>query len=486
MIRRLSCLGVLILALGTAGARADATIDPALENFINGQSLERSAQVIVMLDIPQNNLQRPYRYDRQRVIEYLQGLMTVATQNLQMSALTAGVTSQDVQIREAYWINLSLSATVTPQGVKSLARTSGVAAIYSNKKIIYPRPLNTTPEQVREKPRHYAQTGLDKVLQEHPGLDGKDILVGHIDTGVDGKHPALSGKIALFFDGKKIGTPTDADSHGTHTAGTILGGNHTDNFIGIAPGAKLISAGFLRNLDEVLRGMQWMLDPDGNPKTADAPRLVSNSWRVWHDSGMEVEALYRAVSSWEAAGIVPVFAGGNEGPRDKTLGHPSQHKDTVCVAATGPDDKIASFSSRGPGRYENKEIQKPDIAAPGVEIISALPGNRYGKLSGTSMATPQIAGAIALLLQINPKLTPPQIREIFKTTATPADGTPAGSWNKEYGFGRVNILKAVKLAARFTSGHPEPLRNPLTMMLQPSESELARIKPPAPALFSWD
>ena len=440
-----------------------------------------------MLEVPKNTLQVPYRYQRQAVIGYLQQLSVIATQNLQTAmAFNSEKNRANIQVREIFWISLSLSATVTIEGLKDLAKAPGVAAIYANKQIIYPRPSLHTAEDPSKVPYQYGHTGLDKVIAEFPKLDGTGVLVGHIDTGVDGNHPALKGKVALFFDGRKIGPPSDAGSHGTHTAGTILGGDRTSVLIGVAPNAKLISAGFLRDLDEIQRGMQWMLDPDGNPQTNDMPRMVSNSWRVWHNSNMEVGPLYRAVSSWEAAGIVPVFAGGNEGPREKTLGHPSQHIHTACVGATGPDGKIAGFSSRGPGTHEGREVQKPDITAPGVDIISSIPGGRYSKMSGTSMATPQVAGAIALLVQANQRLTPPQIREVLKNTAIPAEGMRAGQWNRDYGFGKMNIYQAVKTVI----GSPAPLarlENAFAALFTPTSKLESRLSEPETLIpFSWD
>jgi subtilisin family serine protease len=478
----IQCIGLGHFAFG------DAPIDPALNNFLSGQSLEKRIQVIAMIEVPKNNLPMPYRYQRQQVIEYLRNLTTLAAQNLRTISFGAGITAQDIQVKDLFWINLSLSANVTVEGLKALAKAPGIMAIYSNKKIVYPRPTTIVPEGQNDIPRNFVQTGMDRILREMPDLDGRGILVGHIDTGVDASHPALAGKVAAFFNGKTIGQPSDSGSHGTHTAGTILGGNRKDDFIGVAPGAKLVSAGFLRDLDEILRGMQWIMDPDSNPKTDDMPRLVSNSWRVWYDSPWDAEPLYRAVSSWEAAGILPVFAAGNEGPQQKTLGHPSQHPDTVCVGAIGPDDKAADFSSRGPGSYKGKELQKPDISAPGVNIVSSVPGGKYAKFSGTSMATPQVAGAVALILQLNPKLTPPQLREVLKNSSTPTDGVPTGTWNPVYGFGRLDIYKAVKLVQRFTSGGGMNLVNPITLLLSGplSNQNTAMVSEPVQVPFHWE
>jgi subtilisin family serine protease len=435
---------ITILLLSVSPAFADATIDPALENFLNGQSLKKIEKVIVMLQVPSTDLEVPFRYDREKVIQYLQNISKIASDDLRASVLRSTVSASDIQIRDTFWINLTVSADVSIRGLLELSKTGGVVAIYSNKKIQYPMPLFFKSGETAETPYQFKHTGLDKLIQELPEIDGRGVLVGHIDTGVDGTHPALKGKISAFFDGRKVTEPSDSDVHGTHTAGTILGGDRKDILIGVAPGAKLVSAGFLRNLDEILKGMQWIMDPDQNPNTDDMPRMVSNSWRVWYNSPLEAEPLYRAVAAWEAAGIVPVFAAGNEGPREKTIGHPSQDPLAVCIGATDQAGVPASFSSRGPGIQQKKEINKPDLSAPGVQVLSSIPGGRYSKFDGTSMATPQVAGAIALLLQVNSKLTPPQIKEILKESLIVPEGKTRGVWDRAYGYGKLDIYSAVK------------------------------------------
>src|SRR5690606_34874775 len=117
-----------------------------------------------------------------------------------------------------------------------------------------------------------------------------------------------------------------------------------------------------------------------------------------------------------------------------------EHPYVIAVGATGPGGKIAQFSSRGPAYYKGQMVEKPDLTAPGVDINSTLPYNKYGSLTGTSMACPHVAGTIALMLQVNPQLTPLHVKEILKSTATHVDSQGneinVSKWNKMYGYGR--------------------------------------------------
>jgi len=240
--------------------------------------------------------------------------------------------------------------------------------------------------------------------------------------------------------------PYDAGSHGTHTAGTILGGDRQNTIIGVAPKARLIASAALSGYDHMLRAMEFMLDPDKNPSTNDRPRLVSNSWNT--GGAPDQELFYRAISAWEAAGILPVFSAGNAGPGPKTITPPHEHPGVIAVAATGPDGKAADFSSRGPGIFQGKETQKPDLSAPGVNIISTVPGGKLQAMSGTSMACPHAAGVAALIFQVNPNLNPAQVREVMVKTLkfVDANGSPMDKqvWNPVYGFGRLNAMAAIQ------------------------------------------
>lgn len=292
-----------------------------------------------------------------------------------------------------------------------------------------------------------AIVNADKVWN-HLGVDGRGVTVGIIDTGIFADHPDLAGKVLKFKDFTKDNSgqevkPYDDQGHGTHCAGTICGGAFSGIAIGMAPGAKLVVG---KSFDSsgsgddgpILGAMQWMLDPDGDPATDDAPALVSNSWG---SSEQTSTTFWKIVEAWRAAGIFPLFAAGNSGPSARTVGTPGGYPHAFAIGATTNTDGIASFSSRGPIKWEGVELIKPNVSAPGKDIRSAGHKGGYTVKSGTSMATPNVAGAIALMLCAEPGLS---IDDIWKTLEdTTVDLGDSGRDNT-FGTGRIDIFEAVQ------------------------------------------
>jgi len=278
------------------------------------------------------------------------------------------------------------------------------------------------------------------------GLTGAGVVVGHIDTGADGAHPDLAGKIVAYRDFVDVGntTPKDTDGHGTHTAGTICGGASSGVAIGVAPGARCMVAraiGYGGSTSALLDAMDWLCDPDGVPATDDGPRVVSCSW---HSGYSDQTPLYEALEAWVHLGIFPNFSAGNSGPGASTITHSKEHPGVFCSAAVDFNDVVTSFSSRGPATYQGQQVDKPEAAAPGNDVYSARTGGGYTRKSGTSMACPHTAGVIALLLQANPGLSVADIRRVLIESA---EDKGAAGYDFTYGHGRVNALQAVQLVA---------------------------------------
>ena len=284
------------------------------------------------------------------------------------------------------------------------------------------------------------------------GLLGSGMTVGTIDTGVTAENPDLVGKIAAWRD--FVGTspiPRDDNGHGTHTAGTIVGGSAGGAAIGVAPQARLVVAKAMNkngsgSASALIAAAEWMTDPDGNPATADQPSVVNNSWAA---PGANDTWFRPMVRRWLELGMVPVFASGNTGPDVGGVGNPASYPESLAVGAIDDGNVVAPFSGRGPVVWDDDDgtgpaagtmFVKPDIAAPGVNITSTL-GTGYLSYSGTSMAAPHVAGVAALLRQANPALTPQQVVDTLK--ATTADIGPAGA-DSSYGTGRLDALKAVQ------------------------------------------
>jgi subtilisin family serine protease len=353
------------------------------------------------------------------------------------------------------WLVNRLVVTATPEVIERLVDREDVEAIRLARAVRLVEPARERGPAPDDAGAGRGKTtyGLAKIRAPQAwselAINGSGVVVGHLDTGVYARHKDLANKIVKFKDffGHDQEEAFDGMGHGTHTAGTIVGGNASGKAIGVAPGAKLI-VGRIFNAQGVttdaivLRAMNWVADPDGDPQTADGPRLVSNSWGGPQESETPGGELWDAVQRWVDLGILPVFAAGNSGPRGK-VGTPAAYPHALAVGSTNWFNWASLFSSRGPSRWDGAELTKPDVCAPGSSVESAKDRGGYTTMSGTSMACPHAAGVAALMYQANPNLTVPQAVEIMRSTAK-----DLGSNGKDntYGWGLLDAVKAVDRA----------------------------------------
>jgi hypothetical protein len=305
---------------------------------------------------------------------------------------------------------------------------------------------------------------------------GQGIIVANIDTGVQFDHPALvrqyRGRLANgsfdhnynWFDPSRVcGNPSlapcDNNSHGTHTMGTIVGDDGAGNQIGVAPAAKWIAAKGCETNEcsdaALIAAGQWMLAPTTlggtNPRADLRPHVVNNSW-----GGLSLDTLYKdVIKAWLASGIFPVFSNGNKGMICQIAGAPGNYVESYAVGAFDQYDTIATFSSRGPSALDG--VVKPNIAAPGVDVRSSIPDNRYAWYDGTSMAAPHVAGAVALLWSASSRLMGDinATRALLDQTAIDVNDTSCGGTtakNNVWGEGKLDIYAAVSRATRDTRG----------------------------------
>jgi subtilisin family serine protease len=307
---------------------------------------------------------------------------------------------------------------------------------------------------------------------------GAGIVVSSEDTGVQFDHPALVNQYRgnkgggtfnhnyNWFDPLHAcpGRPCDTFGHGTHTMGTMVGFDGGSNEIGVAPEAQWIETDPLpdgNGSDQALLDAgQWLLAPtklDGSdPKPSMRPDVVNNSWGIPFD---DQDTWYRpTVTAWIAAGIFPAWAAGNEGSGCSSLRQPGAYPKSYTMGAHDINDAIASFSSRGPSPFNHNQTIKPDITAPGVNVRSSVPGNGYGNNSGTSMATPHVAGIVALMWSAAPSLrgNVGATKKILNSTGIPVTNLSCGGTkgdNNVWGHGRVDALAAVTAAVGFESAH---------------------------------
>ncbi len=359
-----------------------------------------------------------------------------------------------------FWIANMLSAEMTSAEIQIVASRTDVDVVFLDFDVELIKPIideNYEPPTITS-----VENGLRAVRADSMwmlGITGQGRLVCNIDTGVAGSHPALNhswrGANGYSAEESWLDTadlnsefPYDDGGHGTHTMGTICGrSTTTPDTIGVAIDAQWIAARAIVNGGNAAMAFQWAADPDGDPNTIeDVPDVISNSWR---GIGGCPSSYYTLIDNCEAAGAVVVFAAGNEGPGPQTIGYPPNRITTPynCFsvgALNGNYDSypIASFSSRGPSDCDGRTI-KPEISAPGVNVRSSVPNGGYqGGWSGTSMACPHVAGAVALLRQVNPNATVDTIKWALMESAQ--DLGSEGEDNA-YGYGIINILHAMEL-----------------------------------------
>jgi len=357
----------------------------------------------------------------------------------------------DSQIIDEFWAANALYADVSNSVLKELSQSDDVAQITMDRVIPFEEPpaVEESEEGILDD-EHFTYglkiLGVDQVRTAY-NLSGNGITVGVLDTGIDASHPDLEGKVVAWKDwsGDEAEKPRDKHGHGTHCAGTVAGGNASGRQIGVAPNAKLVIGRIFGDkgnatLAGILGAMNWVTDPDGDPETNDAPRVVSNSWGGRQGSMEDEQAMWNLVQGWRALNMVPVFAAGNSGPWPKTVGTPGGYPHSFAVGATNARDKAAGFSSRGPITWDGVKYNKPDISAPGSAVLSAKPGGGYQKMSGTSMACPHVAGLAALVLEANPDFDVEQVEDLLESTSK--DLGKDGKDNT-YGHGRADIKAAI-------------------------------------------
>ncbi len=350
------------------------------------------------------------------------------------------------------WLANAVAVSGTRDEIQDLAEHEDIEQVDINPTFRIPEilqtPLENTPEVIDGNAWGIARIRASEVWGGYGR--GQGILVGHLDTGVDDSHPALSGKVQFFeeFDagGSPVGSPIhDSGIHGTHTAGTIVGRNLRGINIGVAPKAKLASALVLPGgggtFAQIIGGMQWAIGQNVHVINMSLGAIGYNT--LWN-----IPILNATLS-----GVLVVASIGNSG--HGTSGGPGNDLFALGVGATQYRDVVAGFSSGetlinvthtllspiyGPFTY-----MKPDISAPGAAVLSSIPKNDIAALNGTSMAAPHAAGSAALILSASPGLlgNPLGLRSILLGTIE--DYGEAGR-DQRFGFGRLDALAAAQTA----------------------------------------
>lgn len=429
-----------------------------------------------------------------------------STQASVKSFLAAEKASGRVLKFKSYWIDNYVFVRCTKETLLKLAQRGDITEIFENPKLTLVAPITdsaspaTAPATVnatgRAEPNLIA-IGCRQMWKK--GLTGKGRLICTLDTGIDGTHrafksrwrgrrPGVSHEAAWFDPVQNLPFPhtyaTDRD-HGSHVLGITCGldtakvviGSDTSLYVdtlGVAPEAEWISAAVIDNGANgpgILDALEWAADPDGDPNTVeDVPDVVNNSWAypTTGNTGLGLNNMscnpffYRAIDNLEAAGAVVVFAAGNRTDvTSRDIGNPADrgtspfssfavgnyYLNSVYVDSVNTDSVVrlvgfmAKSSCIGPTECGPDSL-KPNVVAPGTAIYSCLAGSTFGYLTGTSMAAPHVAGAVALLRQYNPNASVDTIKWALAASATDiADPGP----DTLSGYGLINLPKALSL-----------------------------------------
>jgi serine protease AprX len=395
----------------------------------------------------------------------------------------------------AYWIANLIAVEGDRAAVEAIATNPSVARIEPNRAFQgLPDPI-TEPEVARDPDS--PEWGLVRINADDVwamGYDGTGVTIANQDTGLDWDHPAIinhyrgwNGSTAdhnyNWWDsihaeitppetgtnpcGLSLQVPCDDNGHGTHTAGTNVGDDGGANQIGVAPGAKLIGC---RNMESgngrpstYIECFQFFAAPTDlagqNPNPALAPSVISNSWGcpLGTPPGGEdcvTDSFLTVIQNLRDAGIMTVVSNGNSGSAcATTLSPPSYLDAATSVGSTTSSDTVSGFSSRGPVTADGSNRIKPDIAAPGSSVRSSVPGGGYSSFSGTSMAAPHVAGAVALLIDAHPFLdgdVDAIEAALFGNTFELVQGQTCGGIpgsqfpNNTVGHGLLDVLAAVQ------------------------------------------
>ncbi len=341
--------------------------------------------------------------------EQMEGLVAAESQRRSAAAATRSTMSPPDRLRIYPKLGLAVGFA-DAEGLEKTRKHAQVSDVVAAPQISLIRPVESRPGRLTVKP----SWGIRRLRVDElwaAGFDGNGIVVGHLDTGIDGNHPALDGAIDEFaeFDlnGHRVpgADAWDSDDHGTHTAGTIVG-RPLNGAFGVAPGAKVASGMVIEGgqvVNRILAGMEWIAEKQ--------VRILSMSLGLrGFTTAFEV-----IVNALREAEILPIIAVGNESLN--TSRSPGNYPMALSVGASNQDDLVAGFSSSQLFNREQDPIV-PDIVAPGVGILSCVPGDRYRKKNGTSMATPHIAGLAALLLQARPEATIEQLETAILDSCT--------------------------------------------------------------------
>ncbi|MBS1492212.1 MAG: S8 family peptidase [Bacteroidetes bacterium] len=405
-----------------------------------------------------------------------------------------------------YWIVNLVYMKATTEIINQLALRNDIEMMDLDDELTMDKPLNPTP--MMELHTEAANSNLKVIKADsvwRMGFTGQGTTVMNIDNGVNGTHAALNSRwwgnngrpwyhswLNVQTPNVNFPAPCGTDYHGSHTMGIMTGRTASGDTVGVSPDSRWMAAAVTDCPGAVyptnnITAFQWAMNPDSNIATMDYPDAISCSWQDPNAGDQCATSIYRTLLvNVEAIGTGVVFSAGNSGPSASSITPPKNiNLDSINVMCVGAVDgnqagyPIASFSSRGPsicGGVGTLAI-KPEVSAPGVSISSCGAGNTYYSIDGTSMASPHVGGAIALLKSVAPYMTGKQIKAVIFSTCT--DLGAAGEDNN-YGKGLINLAAAYRRLASY------PL-NAFNLQTPPASTRIVTVAgSTTPVTITWD
>ena len=483
------CLLIFPFFLNTATAQPEIT--PALQNIVSEKGDDEFISVNIRLS-KQYDEEKLFVQSRQIsgrearrefVVNELKDFRDTHQAGL-LSYLEARKSAGKVKEIRSFWISNVVNCLVKPEVVNELAAMKDLARLdYNKERYVLMSDAHQQGNTLMEPDNtltnnlawNVTLVNADQAWNE--GFTGEGIVVAVLDTGVNYNHQDLQGNMWTHPDYPNHGYNTagnnhntmDYNSHGTHCAGTVAGHGAAGTGTGIAPGASIMALKVLSDSGSsseaaVWAGIQFAVDYGAH--------IMSLSLGWMHSWGPDRSTWRSTMNNALSAGLIASVASGNEGSSGsqppsqvRTPGdipppwlHPDQTLQggisaVVSVGATTSNDNLAGFSSKGPVSWQDVSpfndyayapgmgLIRPDVVAPGSGILSLTHNSNagYTTKSGTSMAAPAVAGAMALILSKNPNLLPEQVSQILEETAF----STSGSKNNTFGSGRIDALEAV-------------------------------------------
>jgi bacillopeptidase F len=437
--------GTFMLAAACCSAQA-AVIDAELEREMQRHAPFEEMQVIVTLSdrVDHRRFARDQKEGKRRDGRLYRALKEKA-------ALSQRPHKDFLQqrgarrLRELWGIN-GIAVSARPDVIRQLAARKGIARIRPDSLLQAP-----AVNYAGASPPEWNLNAVQVPALWSLGLDGSGVVVANMDTGVDANHPDLAakwrgGNNSWFDPHGQHATPHDASGHGTQTLSIMVGGDIGGSAIGVAPGASWIATKIYNDAgqasySDIHLAFQWLLDPDGDPNTLDAPDVVNASWGLVGSAGQCITEFSDDIDALKTAGIAVTFAAGNDGPAPLTSLSPANNAAGFATGAVDPTLALASFSARGPSACDG--LIYPKLSAPGVGIrvadlsLGGLP--QYAYVSGTSYAAPHAAGVLALLAGAFPNAS---VAELDAALTQSAHDLGVGGADNGYGYGLLDAPAA--------------------------------------------